>query len=147
MDKLYVGPQKHWICYINMWYIYRTIVIVNPEDMDLIISGLKIFTLTTQKPPVQCSAESSDKTIAYDPLTLKCIRDNMQHDHRYKILPFSAVSMVRKLKLNHKKINKRESKRKCTKQNGSNRSNLISTKNNGSRGPPNLECYQHVMYM
>ena len=64
------------------------------------------------------SAARSAKTIAHDTLTLKCIRDNMQHDHRYKILPFSTVNMVRELRLNRKKIKNRKATRNNIKQKG-----------------------------
>ena len=84
------------------------------------------------------SAVRPSKTIAYDTLTLKCIRDNMQHDHRYKILPFGMVNMVRELGLNHKKIKNRKAARNSIKQNGLNWQNLINVKKEGSRRSPNL---------
>ena len=40
----------------------------------------------------------------YSANALKAIRTTCQHDHRLKVLPFGAISRIKELKLNHKRI-------------------------------------------
>ena len=79
----------------------------------------------------------STKTIPYDPLTLKCIRDSIQHDQRYSVLPFGAVNNIRKLRINNK-IKNRIHKRKNNHQCGVHRDNLLKIKCFRGKEPPSV---------
>ena len=78
------------------------------------------------------------KTIAYDPLTFKCTRDNIQHDHRYSTLPFGAVNTIKKLRINNKTIRNKAYKRPVIHQTGIDRSNLLKIKCYSRKDPPNI---------
>ena len=71
-------------------------------------------------------------------LHLSAIRDNIQHDHRYSTLPFGAVSMIRKLRINNKTIRNKAYKRPVIHQTGIDRSNLLKIKCYSRKDPPNI---------
>ena len=89
-------------------------------------------------PSAKGALNINTKTIVYDPLTLKCIRDNTQHDLRYSTLPFGAVSMIRKLRINNKTIRNKAYKRPEIHQTGVDRSNHLKIKCCSRKVPPNI---------
>ena len=65
----------------------------------------------------------------YSANALRTIGDQVQHEHRLRILPFGVISRVRSLKLNHKPQRNKRSNRATIKQKGTNQSNLTNIKN------------------
>ena len=65
----------------------------------------------------------------YSVNALRTIGDQVQHEHRLRILPFGVISRVRLLKLNHKPQTNKRSNRATIKQKGTVQSNLINIKN------------------
>ena len=104
----------------------------------------KITDVKTESSPMHSTPSAkgalniNTKTIVYDPLTLKCIRDNIQHDLRYSTLPSRAVSMIRELRINNKTIRNKAYKRPEIHQTGVNRSNLLKIKCCSGKNPPNI---------
>ena len=101
------------------------------------ITDVKTESLPTHGTPSAKGALNT-KTIVYDPLTLKCLRGNIQHDIRYSTLPFGAVSMIRKLRINNKTIRKKAHKRPEIHQTGVDRSNLLKIKRCNGKDPPHI---------
>ena len=50
------------------------------------------------------SGSLNNKCIVYTANALRQISGLLQHDHRFKILPFGAIDNIRKFKLNYKPI-------------------------------------------
>ena len=69
---------------------------------------------------------------------LRTIGDQVQHEHRLRILPFGVISRVRSLKLNCKPQKNKRSSRATIKQKGLVQSNLINVKNLSIRKQGNI---------
>ena len=78
------------------------------------------------------------KCISYDPIQLKQIWCNLQHDHRPRQSPFGAIQQIRKFRLNNKFKNKKVKNRQIPKQNSINFNNLTRVNRNGYKMTNNL---------
>ena len=78
----------------------------------------------------------------YSVNALRTIGDQVQHEHRLRILPFGVISRVRSLKLNRKPQKNKRSSRVTIKQKGPVQSNLINIKNLSTRKHNNrdMQC-------
>ena len=65
------------------------------------------------------------KTIVYKPAALKQLGVVAQHDHRLRTLPFGAIKIIRKLRLNCKKIKSKRHKRTRIQQHGINVKDIV----------------------
>ena len=76
--------------------------------------------------------------VCYLANALRTIGDQVQHEHRLRILPFGVISRVRSLKLNHKPQKNKRSSRATIKQEGPVQSNLINIKSLSIRKQGNI---------
>ena len=74
----------------------------------------------------------------YSANALRTMHDQVQHEHRLRILPFGVISRVRSLKLNHKPQKNKRSSRATIKHKGLVQSNLINIKNLSTRKQGNI---------
>ena len=92
---------------------------------------MEIFNIGYTSP---CN-KNNKNTIRYHPDALRCIGDDINHDRRYKILPFGCIETIRNLKLNAKPSARRKTQHCRIQQYGVKRANLITIKKSQHHDP------------
>ena len=83
----------------------------------------------------------------YDLTALRIIEDKVYHDKRLCILPFGVIRTIRSLGLNVKPRFKCWIKRHAFKQNGVNKSNLVTVKRASHHDPNIILAMAHIQFL